>query len=145
MAPDFQCSHCGIVYANMRNLKRHLTSLNTDSFTCPHCMLTTKRKDNLKRHSDKYHAASNSSVHSQMPALAVNPICHPESKSCDEPVPIVLAQTQVRHSDHGEFDNRLHLPHNFIFAGATQSVSLLCMQILLFNLCNICFRAKLLC
>ncbi len=122
MTPSFQCSHCSIVYSNAYNLNRHLRSLNTNSFSCQHCMFTTKRKDNLKRHSVKYHAASNSSVNSSIPAaLAVNPI--PVSKSYNESIPSVSAQTQVKHSDHREFDKRLQLPHNFIYAGATQSVS----------------------
>ena len=124
MAPGYRCTHCRIDCVNMRNLNRHMSNHDTKFwYSCQHCMFTTKRKDNLNRHLKNYHAGNNGSESLVTPSMYNVNQFQPLSKSNDESVQSVSTET-LAGNDAIEFDKRLHLPHNFIYAGATQSVSL---------------------
>ena len=103
MASLYGCNICGTMCEYVSNLNRHLLTHKTEAaYSCQCCNYTCKRKDNLKRHSDKYH----SDVQVQQPT-----VLNTHEKA-----------TEPEYAD-GAFDKRLQLPHNFIYAGASQSVS----------------------
>ena len=140
MAPGYYCSNCSAVYANLRNLNRHLSSHDANLwFSCQYCVFSSKRRDNLKRHLFKYHAVIKSSATDLQPLPVIADQVQPFIKSAVEAVPSVPIETHVGNNKNltREFDKRLQLPHNFIFAGATQSVSLYCSLKLLSYLFNI--------
>ena len=56
--------------------------------------------------------------------------------------PVVPSTGQVEHNHSGDFDMRLQLPHNFIYAGATQSVSFPYCKILYVLLIQLLFQGK---
>ncbi|KAL5429978.1 hypothetical protein PMIN07_010421 [Paraphaeosphaeria minitans] len=54
----FVCPHCGQVYAQEHNMKRHLRDSHgtrEKPYACPGCSHRSKRKDNLKKHMKASH------------------------------------------------------------------------------------------
>ena len=124
MALVFRCMECEDMFANQRNLNRHLICHSMNLwFSCHYCAFVSKRNDSLKRHLDKYHATSKSFTKTLLPPVAET------SPSLQPPISLHREtahdqQQMVPLYNHvAEFDKRLQLPHNFIYAGATQSVS----------------------
>ena len=120
MAPVFDCKQCGDKFVNFRNLSRHLKTHDKNMcVSCQYCTFTTERKDSLKRHSNKYHSVIEN--------VAKDVLVPPDPITSVGPnmvsTPVVPSTGQVAHNHSGDFDKRLQLPHNFIYAGATQSVS----------------------
>ncbi len=103
MAPVNNCNICGTMCEYVSNFNRHLLTHETEgAYSCQCCSYTCNRKDNLKRHLDKYH--------SEMSDIQVaQPLLNTDENAEEYPM--------------GTFDKRLQLPHNFIYAGASQSVS----------------------
>jgi hypothetical protein len=102
------------------NLNRHVNGHKKDFLIkCDHCNFYSKRKDNLKLHINKYHDSVLDST---------DDIDNVQSNGCVEtetlPIEKVLQSTApMAVQPINTFEKRLILPHNFIYAGATQSVS----------------------
>ncbi len=122
MALAFYCKQCGNEFANIHNLSRHLKIHDQKLWvSCQYCTFSTKRKDSLKRHSSKYHDGNKTGKKEDLEPP--DPILSVSSNMVSTPV---LSSTRLTPlcNFSGVFDQRLQLPHNFIYAGATQSVSL---------------------
>ncbi len=125
MAPVYGCNICGTMCEYVSNLNRHLLTHELEAiYSCHCCNYTCNRKDNLNRHLDKYH--------SEMPNVQVAR-------------PLTQLNTDEKAPEYpmGAFDKRLQLPHNFIYAGASQSVSFRLLSLLQL-LTQYVFRVKLL-
>lgn len=106
MAPMFVCELCGDVFTQQSNLNRHLHTHEQESLhACKDCPFMSKRKDSLKRHIERYHDGNGND------SLMSKPLVQP---------PVLLPPSAF---ETGAFDKQLQLPHNFIYAGASQSVS----------------------
>ncbi len=121
MSSDFSCSTCGETFTNPWNLNRH-NKFHDENWIlkCEHCWFKTKRSDNLKTHLDRYHQ----NIESSQEALVEQPET-PTDYSSKQPVLPKLSVLPLQASD---FDKRLQLPNNFVYAGSTQSVRFICFS-----------------
>jgi len=139
MAPGYRCHTCQYRFSRLSDRKRHILIHEKDvPFECNHCDFISKRKDSLKRHIENYHNQVDDKDNGQysIPSLPIDiKSYYPESKIMAESAPLQNPSIQPPIENHQivcqkrmapeQFDNRLQLPHNFIYAGATQSVCLL--------------------
>ncbi len=112
MAPKLSCPECGDNFTNTGNLVRHRVGHDPNSFTpCQNCDFISTRTDSMKRHIARKHPMNRD-------------IAEPDAfKNIQQTISNAIVQPHdIPQSD--KFDKRLQLPHNFIYAGASQSVSL---------------------
>ena len=107
MAPVIVCPECAEPFTRQDNYDRHYQVHETNSCCpCQHCNFTSNRKDSLKRHMDKFHTDT-------VPPMV-----------SDNIISVAVPSEPHYDTQKVEFDKRLQLPHNFIYAGASQSVGL---------------------
>ena len=117
MASVFGC-FCGDNFTNLSNLNRHKAIHELDlPCLCQYCNFTSNRNDSLKRHVERYHQENQSNELN----MATNDSNVETSYENMQPMTLSNQTKSVYEDD--EFDKRLQLPHNFIYAGATQRVS----------------------
>ena len=144
MAPIFKCVTCKESFDRLTNLRRHAAvHQNIDScHECQHCDFISRRKDNVKRHIANYH----NHLPTGMPVNEEEQQCFPrinddsvinhhiinpstavtlKDEQVTLPVDEVYEQTSCLTVNPmtQTFDKRFLLPHNFLYIGATQSVS----------------------
>ena len=100
----FACAVCEETFTESGNRDRHTKIHRDQLYQCQNCTYKSGRIDTLKRHKATKH-----------PATEVRP----QLQSPPQSVQTVVAPTMVNQ----EFDKRLQLPNNFVYAGSTQSVS----------------------
>ena len=121
MALNFKCSNCRETFARPDNLKRHMATHDPRlTHPCPYCQFITNRTDSLKRHVSTYH--ENNLDFAPAEVQSIIPVTQTATPALLNSAPSVLAQP----ISDGKFDRRLQLPHNFVYAGATQSVKVCC-------------------
>ena len=111
------CGSCDAAFTRQSDCDRHQNVHLPDSLLCcQQCCFLSTRKDSLKRHVDRYHKE----IGDHYLPMETNENYQPLH---DDIQPTALSN-QINSMYHeGEFDKRLQLPHNFIYAGASQSVS----------------------
>ncbi len=106
------CGLCDATFARQSDCSRHESGHRPDSFIpCQNCDFISTRKDSMKRHMTRKHPINSDSAEPN--AFKTNQQNLSDNK---------IQTLDVPQSD--KFDKRLQLPHNFIYAGASQSVSL---------------------
>ena len=119
MSANISCSTCGETFSKPANLDRHKKIHDIDwNLKCEHCWFKTKRRDTLKNHTETYHIANNN-------YQSADPV-HIHEASADDKIQHILPKQPILPQQTAEFDKRLQLPNNFIYAGSTQSVSFNC-------------------
>ena len=106
---DNFCDSCGKHFSNPWNLTRHV-KVHDENWVlkCTHCCYKTKRSDHLKDHKELYHPSNDNVEPTQL------------SEASDS---IIMPQKTVEFDKTVDFDLKLQLPNNFVYAGSTQSVS----------------------
>ena len=122
MAPVFPCPSCEDTFTDLSNLKRHSKLHDNDwHHSCPQCNFKSKRNYVLNRHIEKYHSTHGMTEND----IVVDPSMVEHHQKSDNNV-VSLGN---------QFDKRLQLPHNFIYAGSSQSVSCCNKSLQCMNIC----------
>ncbi len=115
------CGLCDATFARQSDCNRHESGHKPDSFIpCQNCDFVSNRKDSMKRHIARYHATTNNIGELTAPTDQIRQTTPDDS--------LKQSLKQILPLQNSDFDKRLQLPNNFVYAGSTQSVSFVCFS-----------------
>ena len=124
LSDQYPCPDCEQTFTEAGNRDRHSKIHGDKFYQCQHCPYKTPRIDNLKSHVDRKHHGDKPLQQSTEVEPQVQSLPQVESQLYllpKQPVQPTLMQGKI--NSDVEFDKRLQLPNNFVYAGSTQSVS----------------------